>query len=189
MASDIINQKLKEYQQEKGFFTGDKTRNSFYKAHFSNSEIDDVVLKISMLKYHAVSYIKSNIQHIASGIVDLNIDQELRDGEPRVVPELMTIFKGQQNKPVFFSFCSAYCNAHNPEAYPIYNSFVGCLLCCTTHTSTEQSLNDYALFKSKIDYTKNMLNLSPLNYQEFDKFLWVYSDIIQKKEIIEELNK
>ena len=63
------------------------------------------------------------IYPVAKHILNLNIDERLKSGDPTLVDEIAKINIGGKEK-YFYSFASKYCSHHNQLDFPIYDSYV-----------------------------------------------------------------
>jgi len=79
----------------------------------------------------------------------------------------------------FYSFATKYCHHHNPNCFPIYDSFVEKSLLyyfkidLIKEKIAKNQLKEYAYFKSKLDLLiLNWRLPSDYIYMKVDKFLW-----------------
>ena len=77
----------------------------------------------------------------------------------------------------FYSFASKYCSHHNPEAFPIYDSYVDEVLRYfrdvdgfTTFRTSE--LKDYSRFKEILLKFRSFYGLEQFTLKEIDKYIW-----------------
>ena len=124
---------------------------------------------------------------MARHILQLDIDNLLQQGEPDIVTKISTghgIRSKKKNKEInFYSFATKYCNWHNKDAYPIYDSFVGKILIAYRVKDNfsrfdDMDLKDFKRFKEIIADFKNNYTLTRHNLKEIDKFLWIYGKSI-----------
>ena len=87
-----------------------------------HDNIVHVLLKVSALNdfYSTNIY---NTHAVANHIVSLKVDQRVAGGDHSVVNEIATVVIGGTERNCY-SFASKYCNHHNPEPFPIYDSYV-----------------------------------------------------------------
>ena len=88
----------------------------------NNTEIESILLKVSALN----DFYSTNIYDtttVSKHILECDIDLRLADGDISIVNEIAPVeIKGKVRN--FYSFASKYCSHHNPEIYPIYDSYV-----------------------------------------------------------------
>jgi hypothetical protein len=145
----------------------------------SNANLSHVLLKVVALNrlYSAgVLAVEALADHIHGLRGD--IDSALDAGSPEIVDKIakVTLQRKQFN---FFSFATKYCNWHNHEAYPIYDSRVERYLWSLqlhNHFSGFQHRSDirknYETFlKIMVDF-RTYYKLELFNFKDIDKFLW-----------------
>ncbi|WP_312159685.1 hypothetical protein [Oscillibacter sp.] len=92
-----------------------------------NTDISGILLKAAVLNDFYSTNIYS-IFPVAKHILDLNIDARLRDGDESLVEAIQNVTIGGKRLKLY-SFATKYCSHHNPEDYPIYDSYVDKVLC------------------------------------------------------------
>jgi hypothetical protein len=88
-----------------------------------NSEMAHVLLKVSALN----DFYSTNIYDthtVARHIVTLNVDERITRGDLSLVNQMALVAVGWNKNRNFYSFASKYCNHHNPDAFPIFDSYV-----------------------------------------------------------------
>lgn len=87
-----------------------------------NDNLENILIKYSVLNdFYRTNIFK--IYSVATHILSLNIDERLANGDPTLVDDIAKVTISGKNK-YFYSFASKYCSHHNPNAYPIYDSYV-----------------------------------------------------------------
>lgn len=149
----------------------------------NNQKLRDILIKATTLN----SLYNTNIFAIvkmAKHILNKNIDAKLREGSPELVDEIAHIeINGKIRNN--YSFASKYCHWHQPEMYPIYDSYIDNLL---WHYQKQDKfllfkqveLRQYPRYKKIIEIFKIHYGLSQFRSKELDKFLWGYG-----KELVE----
>jgi hypothetical protein len=180
---------IDKFDQDKQSSSIDKAILNLFEKFPENKKLDDVLLKTSVIN----DFYSTNIYGtfiIAKHIQQLNIDNALSAGYENVVSAIATghgiiskrseIIKKEIN---FYSFATKYCNWHNKDKYPIYDSFVEKIL--ITYRKRDQffefqnnELKDFKRFKEIIATFKNYYNLTKHDFKEIDKFLWIYGKAI-----------
>lgn len=91
-----------------------------------NKDLADILLKVTTLNQFYSTNIFS-IYPVAEHIKALDIDMRLKAGDESLVDDIrMVEFNGK--KKSLYSFASKYCSHHNPDIYPIYDSYVDVVL-------------------------------------------------------------
>lgn len=107
-----------------------------------------------------------------------NFGVRVKKGDLSLVAEIRQNLIGDSVKD-FYSFATKYCHHHNPDKYPIYDSYVEEVLIDYLYELEPRNriyqtrMKDYAYFKEKIDHLARKWNLpSEYLYTKLDKFLW-----------------
>ncbi len=149
----------------------------------NNQKLRDILIKTTTLN----SLYNTNIYAIvtmAEHILNKNIDAKLRDGSPELVDEIAHVEIGGKIRNNY-SFASKYCHWHQPEIYPIYDSYIDNLLWHYQKRDkfeefTRVELRQYPRYKQIIEAFKSYYGLSQFKSKDLDKFLWGHG-----KELIE----
>jgi len=136
-----------------------------------NTSFDDVLIKIAALnEIYSINipFVYNLVRHI----VNLNIDARLRAGDETLVEEI-----ARTGHRVLFSFATRYCNRHNEDSYPIYDSFVQKMLCYLRNVDgftdfTDDKLRDFPTFKQVLLQMRQFYGLEAFTITEIDKYLW-----------------
>jgi hypothetical protein len=118
---------------------------------------------------------------VVEHILQLNIDPKLAQRAPELVNEITPTPDKAGKIRRNYSFATKYCSWHVPDAYPIYDSFVGKLVYeyrqdekyCDFFRQNELS-SDYLKFKGVIESFRNHFGLTKFGFKDLDKFLWLY---------------
>ena len=140
-----------------------------------NEEISDILLKVATLNDFYSTNIFS-VYPVAEHILSLKIDERLRQGDATLVNEIQNVtINGVTRK--FYSFSTKYCSHHNPNEYPIYDSYVEKVL--KYFRKTDKFFNfknadpkDYQKFKNIIIAFREYYGLEEFNLKEIDQYLW-----------------
>jgi len=122
---------------------------------------------------------------VAEHISSRNIDAKLRDRSLELVGEIAHIeINGKLRNN--YSFASKYCHWHQPEKYPIYDSYADNLLWRNRKQDkfiafTQAELLQYPRIKQIIEDFKNHYGLSQFSFNDLDKFLWGYGKEVAEK--------
>ena len=150
----------------------------------NNNQIIEILLKVGILN----SFYSTNIFKpfaVAERILQLSIDEKLKKGEILLVHEIAKNKISGKNF-YFYSFATKYCSMHNPEAYPIYDSYIGWILYLykKQHSFCEfgrKDLKDYKKFKEILKKFTEFFRLGEFSFKEIDQFLWTYAKEIKPK--------
>ena len=140
-----------------------------------NKDLADVLLKVTTLNQFYSTNIFS-IYPVAKHIQSLQIDDRLAAGDCTLVDDIQVVRLKEKTKH-FYSFASKYCSHHNPEAFPIYDSYVDEVLryfrdvdSFTTFRTSE--LKDYSRFKEILLMFRSFYGLEQFTLKEIDKYIW-----------------
>ena len=87
-----------------------------------NDNLENILIKCSVLNdFYSTNIFK--IYSVAVHILSLDIDERLSKGDPTLVDDIAKVTISGKSK-YFYSFASKYCSHHNPNEYPIYDSYV-----------------------------------------------------------------
>ena len=149
----------------------------FFELAPGNKDLADVLLKVTTLNQFYSTNIFS-IYPVAKHIHSLQIDERLASGDCTLVDDIQVVRLKEKTKH-FYSFASKYCSHHNPDAFPIYDSYVDEVLryfrdvdgFTTFHTS---ELKDYSRFKEILLEFRSFYGLEQFTLKEIDKYLWQF---------------
>lgn len=149
----------------------------FFQLAPSNTNISDILLKSSVLNdFYSTNIF--NIFHVAKHILSLNIDDRLKAGDETLVEDMKNVIIN--NKKIrLYSFSTKYCSHHNPEAFPIYDSFVDKVLRYFRDKDgfskfKNEDLKNYKTFKSILKDFQIFYDLQKYSFKEVDRFLWQF---------------
>lgn len=181
-AVNNILKNLKDFEGEKGFFTGDKVKDKYFKAHVGNADVEDITLKISAIETDELRQIVPDLRNLSSYIAKAGIDEGLVNGDPAVVNKLMEFYQGGE-RVTFMTFCSAYSCWHNKDAYPVFNLEAIRILSKYYKRTFSEYLDDYTVFQQDMVKLREKLGLEELNFQELEKFFWLFANELEKTEV------
>ena len=147
----------------------------FFELLPSNEEISDILLKVATLNDFYSTNIFS-VYPVAEHILSLRIDERLKQGDVTLVNEIQNVtINGVTRK--FYSFSTKYCSHHNPNEYPIYDSYVEKVLKYFRKKDKfskfkNSDLKDYQEFKNIIIAFREYYGLEEFNLKEIDQYLW-----------------
>lgn len=143
-----------------------------------NNSIDDIILKTAALNTVYNTYIYS-VYPVAQHILSLDIDERLAAGDETLVNELMRVFYTDGGKVDHYSFATKYCSFHNPDVFPIYDSYVGKIL---QHYRNQDGfsvfknieLKSYPNFKRILADFRRHFGLEKYTTKQLDQYLWQF---------------
>jgi len=122
-----------------------------------------------------------------------NFEKRVENGDLTLVKEIRKNLIGDSIKD-FYSFATKYCHHHNPNKYPIYDSYVEGMLIDYLYELEpgkrvyQSKMKEYDYFKMNIDHLAELWDLSSdYLYAKLDKFLWQKGKESELKEDIEHL--
>lgn len=148
-----------------------------------NNCIEDILIKCSTLNDFYSTNIFS-IFPVAKHILQLDIDKRLKEGDLTLVNDIAEVKELNRR---FYSFASKYCSHHNPEQFPIYDSYVSKVLMHFKKIDkfakfTSNDLQDYIRFREILDEFKVYYSLEQYSLKELDKYLWLLGKEYFKKQ-------
>lgn len=147
----------------------------FFYTYPDNTDINDILIKASALNDFYSTNIFS-IFPVAKHILNLNIDNRLKNGDETLVNDIANItINGKQKN--FYSFATKYCSHHFPTIFPIYDSYVDKILMYfhskdNFATLKKEDLKNYKVFKETLITFKKFYNIDTYNLKDIDRYLW-----------------
>ena len=147
----------------------------FFHTYQKNTEIEDILIKASSLNDFYSTNIFS-IFPVAKHILNLNIDERLKNGDETLVNDISKITINGKEK-CFYSFATKYCSHHFPVIYPIYDSYVEKILLYFNKRDNfssfkKEDLKNYKKFKEILIDFKKFYNIDEYNLKDIDRYLW-----------------
>ena len=145
----------------------------------ANTNHGHVLLKVVTLnrlyatQIFAVTTVAEHIYNNAA-----EIDRGIATGSPEVVDKTgKVVIQGKTYN--FFSFATKYCNWHQPDLFPIYDSNVESYLwslqkqeCFTKNKFKRKALWQFPDFVEIMKSFRDHYGLQQFSFKEIDKFLW-----------------
>ncbi len=140
-----------------------------------NKEISDILLKVAALNDFYSTNIFS-VYPVAKHILSLDIDSRLSIGDISVVRDIQRVNINNVEKN-FYSFATKYCSHHKPLDFPIYDSYVGKVLCHFRDQNgfasfSTPDLKDYVRFKEILIAFRAFYGLEEYDLKQIDKYIW-----------------
>lgn len=138
-----------------------------------NKLIEDILIKCSTLNDFYSTNIFS-IFPVAKHILKLDIDKRLNDGDLALVNDIEDV---KELNRKFYSFASKYCSHHNPEQFPIYDSYVDRVLRYFRKKDKfanfkNDDLKDYVKFNDVLNKFAKYYSLEQYSLKDLDRYLW-----------------
>lgn len=142
----------------------------------TSTDLSKVIIKCAVLNdFYATNIyqVEPIARHIA-GISD--IDAMLEQGNPELVG---MIARAEGVKNFNYSFATKYCSHHNPDAFPIFDRYVGDVLWflnkkypALLSLKKRDDLKDYPTFVDVIRKVRDNFGLSKYSFKDIDRYLW-----------------
>ncbi len=148
-----------------------------------NTNYSKILVKVTTLDKLYSTQLRS-VNDMAKRIIETtDFDQRVSKGDITLVDEIC-----RMGDYVPFSFTSKYCSHHNPEAFPIYDSFVAKVLTAYRKrdsftkiradiSSTKKNKSYEKEFYPVIAEFRDYYNLSKYSFKELDEFLWLLGKV------------
>lgn len=108
-----------------------------------------------------------------------NLGGRMADGDIALIGELRNVPINDEGKTRdFLSFATKFCAHHNPEAYPIYDSYVDKMLRELRNRDHKlqfknNDLKDYESFRDIICQMRIVYGIDDLSFRQLDIMLWL----------------
>ncbi len=145
-----------------------------------NKDFNDILIKCSTLNdFYSTNIF--DVHTVALRIMNLNIDECLKQGDYKIVEDIAEVNVGKtgksKSKRYFYSFATKYCSHHQPEWYAIYDSYVEKLLMefqkrDKFSTFKLKDLKRYPEFMRVIHDFQRHYGLEEFTVKELDQYLW-----------------
>lgn len=147
----------------------------------NNTTLAEVILKVNLLNAFYSTGILDVVTvatHITTNVN--NVDARIQSGDDTVVCDIANVFHESKNKDVnHFSFATKYCSFHQPQKFPIFDSFIAeCFSQLSKNNYFQKEFskntirNDYSNFKKFYDEFMTNQPALPKDYKEVDRYLW-----------------
>ncbi len=180
--NQLVDKYIDKFNKDKRYKPADSAIVNLFVAFPDNKKLEDILLKISVINDLYSTNIFGTFK-MAEHILRLDIDEQLKQGDPNLVNNIAsghgirtTKYNTERN---FYSFATKYCNWHNQENYALYDSFVEKVLLAYKRKDNfsdfrQTDLKEFIKFKKIIHDFINYYGLTKYNLKEIDKFLWFY---------------
>lgn len=136
----------------------------------NNNNLEEVLIKSAVIDNFSSTNV-FDLHSVARHIVQLKFDERIKSYDPLLVRDISEVEIGGK-KHRFYSFATKYCHYHNPDDYPIYDSYVAKVLCHFYKNIKEEQLRKYETFKNTLQTFRSDYSLETLSTERLDNFLW-----------------
>lgn len=179
-----LEKSIVAFEENETVNINDVVLNKLFKSiHPQNTKFDEVIVKVATLdslyntqlsKYRAAVPVANHIIGIA------DIDKRLQSGDVSVVDEIAQNRLPDGRDYRCYSFATKYCSFHNPDAYPIYDSYVDKVLKLFNKEDNyiEGRINNkkYHQYAECIRAFRKFYKLEDYSLKQLDKYLWQLGD-------------
>jgi hypothetical protein len=172
-----VNEYLRKWDSLENYVLQESSLNKlFHQTYPLNDNMDDVLIKVCSLNDFYSTNIFSPF-NVAKRIIDLNIDNRLKNGDLTLVNDLAKVtIKDKQI--VFYSFASKYCSHHYEEKFPIYDYYVEKVIKhfqkqLKFSVFNKDDFKEYSSFNKIIMTFRSYFNLESFTIKQLDKYLWL----------------
>ena len=176
-SADQVSMYLKRWNSLDNYVLQESSlRKLFATTYPRNVEMDDVLIKVCSLNdFYSTNIFSPFI--VARHIVDLNIDQRLKNRDLTLVNDIAVVRVNNQKSINFYSFATKYCSHHCPKDYPIYDSFVEKMLMHFKRVDKfckfkKIDLKHYPTYHAVLMKFRKFYRLECFTLKEIDKYLW-----------------
>jgi len=183
---ELISRYIKEWDTTNHYQTYDVALRDLFHHHYpDNSDLNSVLIKLVALN----DFYKTNVYEIyevAQYYLTCNIDERLRRNDYQLVNDLA---KRGTLKKRYYSLATKYCSFHNPDHFPIYDSYVEKMLVAFKKNGylpsiqfNKEDLKDYTKFQQIMINFKKLYDFGQFSLRDLDKFVWAMGkDKFRKK--------
>lgn len=148
----------------------------FTETYPRNTDLEDVLIKVCSLNAIYSTQIFSTFT-VAKHIVDLDIDQRLKNKDKELVNQIAEVKVNGQKTRNFYSFATKYCSHHFPEDYPMYDVYVEKMLMHFMwvdefYEFNKVDLKHYPTYHAVIMAFSRFYGLQDFSLKEIDIYLW-----------------
>jgi hypothetical protein len=175
--AEIVNIYLQKWQTLKKYTLQEESLSLlFQKLCPKNDDILHILLKVSALN----DFYSTNIfdtHSVARHILSKSPASRLAAGDCSLVNDLANVTIGGKPRHLY-SFASKYCNHHNPEAFPIYDSYVQKMLMHFRNRDAfiafdVTEMKEYERFVEIIKAFQQHYSLDQFTLRQIDIYLWL----------------
>lgn len=168
---------LKEWGTLENYSAQEKSLEKLFKKTYPNNKnLDDILVKVASLITFYGLVIHSPFT-VAKHVQKIDVDQLIKKGDLDIVNKIAKVKMRGGNTKNFYSFATKYCSFHNPNKYPIYDSYLEKVL---MHFKREDSFSKFKKYdlKKYSEYKRVLLDfidfydLGKISLKDLDRYLW-----------------
>lgn len=151
----------------------------FTETYPRNTDMEDVLIKVCSLNaIYSTNILSTSTRFtVAKHIVELKIDQRLKNKDMELVNQIAKVKVNDQKTIDFYSFATKYCSHHFPKDYSMYDRYVETMLwhfkqVDNFHEFKRVDLMHYPKYHAVIKAFKEYYKLQKYNLKEIDIYLW-----------------
>lgn len=173
-----VDKYLSQWEHLENYVLQERALNKlFLETYKSNTEIDDVLIKVAALNDFYSTNIFS-IYPVAKRIVEQDIDKKLKAGDLQLVNDIAKVTSADGKEHNFYSFATKYCSHHQPDKYAIFDSYVEKMLNHFRRVDgfsdyKDSDLKEYTCFFEVLTDFKKYYSLEEYSLKELDRYLWL----------------
>jgi len=143
----------------------------------NNTTLAEVILKVNLLNaFYSTGIL--DVVTVARHIVKQHVDTDIQNGNVAVIDKIARV-KHNGKCWNHFSFATKYCSFHQPQKFPIFDSFIAeCFSQLSKNNYFQKKFpkntirNCYSNFKKFYDEFMTNQPALPKDYKEVDRYLW-----------------
>ena len=179
---------LAKHETLENYVLQEKALEKLFNLFPHNTDINDILLKSSTLNdFYSTNIF--NTYAVAKHILAIpNLDNRSKQGDISLVDEIKEVTMSDGKKRDFYSFATKYCSHHNPNFFPIYDSYVDKILVALNKvypfsTFKHKELKNYQRFNEVLlDFNKTF-GLDNFSLKDLDTYLWLLGKEIFPKKV------
>ena len=176
-SNNEVDKYLNEWNKLENYKAQEKALNKLFFGDFKeNNNLDNILIKCSVLNdFYSTNIF--DVYSVAKKILALDIDKRLANGDPTLVNDI-SVVKIKEKEKHFYSFSTKYCSHHNPDVYPIYDSYVEKVLKYFRKRNPKfnfknEDLKEYAKFKEILLKFQKIYGIEKYTLKQLDRYIWL----------------
>jgi hypothetical protein len=174
---ELVQRFINNFDKNDNLVVVEDVLSELFRRYPRNYILRDVLIKVTALNSLYSTQIYAVVE-VAKHIVEADVDDDIQAGRADVVDKIARVEVGEKIR-TNYSFASKYCHWHQPEMYPIYDSYVDQLLWAYRvqhkfETFNQADLRYYPRYKEIVESFRKSYNLTQFGFKNLDKFLWGY---------------
>ena len=167
--------------------------NRLFKQYKSNTNKEDVFIKVKILDSFYSTNLKEGLDNMVSKIIkNKEFDIMLENGDLKLIDTIKKVKSTKHRTKDCISFASKYCNRYKELKFPIYDKYVKQMLVLinkATNFHDNFTINDIKNYKEYVkvvnafidEFNKDKVGKEQLNYKSFDRYIWTWAKEILNK--------